>query len=135
MLCPISLFYARAYVHSTEDLEKVVKALRTVVGGRYVVRTVKGHHGNPIQIVEVRLEDWEALDALRTLINRLDDVEFTLLLSGVEEARLYAKFDKQQAYRGILRVSQGDDVIDVEVRGRSLQVGDMRKYLQQLRQL
>ncbi|MEZ0319064.1 MAG: RNA-binding domain-containing protein [Pyrobaculum sp.] len=133
MLCPISLFYARAYVHSTEDLEKVVKALRTAVEGRYVVSTVKGHHGNPIQIIEVRLEDWEALDALRTLINRLDDVEFTLLLSGVEETRLYVKFDKQQAYRGVLRVSQGDDVIHVEVRGRSLQIGDMKTYLQQLR--
>lgn len=131
--CPISQFYARAYVHSTEDLEKVVKALRTVVNGPLVSRTTKGHHGNTIQVLEVKLSDCDALDALRALVSRLDDVEFQLLLSGVEGVRLYAKFDKQQAFAGRLRISHGDDVIFIEIRARSLEVADFREFLKKFR--
>lgn len=133
MNCPISLLYARAYVHATENMESVLKALESVARGRPVIKSVQGHHGNPIHIVEVRLEDCEALDALKSLLSRLDDVEFQLLLSGIDEGRLYAKFDKQRAYRGVLRVSHGDDVIHLEVRARTLLVPDLRQFLESLR--
>ncbi|ACB40313.1 RNA-binding domain-containing protein [Pyrobaculum neutrophilum] len=130
---PISLFYARVYVHATEDPDKVLAALKNVAEGPYVARSAKGHHGNPIQIVELKLHDCEALEAVKSLVARLDDVEFTLLLSGVEERRVYVKLDKQQAYRGVLRISHGDDVIYVEARGRGIAVDDMRSFLLSLR--
>jgi len=56
------------------------------------------------------------------------------MVSGVEGSRLYAKFDKQQAYRGILKISHGDDVIYLEVRMRSLVVKDARNFLSTLRE-
>jgi RNA binding exosome subunit len=57
------------------------------------------------------------------------------MLSGIEESRLYVKFDKQQAYRGVLKVSHGDDVVYVEVRGKTLAMrGDMRTFLTSLRE-
>jgi Predicted exosome subunit len=98
------------------------------------VRSVRGHYGNVIQIVEVKLSECEAFAALRGIIERLDDVEFLLMLSGVEETRLYVKFDKQQAYKGVLKISHGDDVVYVEVRGKTLVTGDMRKFLISLRE-
>ncbi|MEM4652005.1 MAG: RNA-binding domain-containing protein [Pyrobaculum sp.] len=135
MSCPVSMLIARVYVHATEDPDKVMKALRNVVEGRYVMRSTRGHHGNVIQIVEVKLTECDAFEALRSIITRLDDVEFLLMLSGIEESRLYVKFDKQQAYRGVLKVSHGDDVVYVEVRGKTLVMrGDMRTFLTSLRE-
>jgi Predicted exosome subunit len=129
------MLIARVYVHATEDPDKVMKALRNVVEGRYVMRSTRGHHGNVIQIVEVKLTECDAFEALRSIITRLDDVEFLLMLSGIEESRLYVKFDKQQAYRGVLKVSHGDDVVYVEVRGKTLAMrGDMRTFLTSLRE-
>ncbi|KUO79767.1 MAG: exosome protein [Pyrobaculum sp. JCHS_4] len=135
MTCPVSMLIARVYVHATEDPDKVMKALRNVVEGRYVMKSTRGHHGNVIHIVEVKLTECDAFEALRSIITRLDDVEFLLMLSGVEESRLYVKFDKQQAYRGVLKVSHGDDVVYVEVRGKTLAMrGDMRTFLTSLRE-
>ncbi|MDT7874916.1 MAG: RNA-binding domain-containing protein [Pyrobaculum sp.] len=135
MSCPVSMLIARVYIHATEDPDKVMKALRNVVEGRYVMRSTRGHHGNVIQIVEVKLTECDAFEALRSIITRLDDVEFLLMLSGIEESRLYVKFDKQQAYRGVLKVSHGDDVVYVEVRGKTLVMrGDMRTFLTYLRE-
>lgn len=135
MSCPVSMLTARVYVHATENPDKVIKALRNVVKGRYVMKSTRGHHGNVIHIIEVKLTECDALEALRSIITRLDDVEFLLMLSGIEESRLYVKFDKQQAYRGVLKVSHGDDVIYVEVRGKTLAMrGDMRTFLTSLRE-
>ncbi|MFN3803618.1 MAG: RNA-binding domain-containing protein [Pyrobaculum sp.] len=133
-MSPISLLYARAYIHSTEDPVRVIRALKNVVEGRYAVKTAVGHYKNLIHIVEIKLVDWDAFEALKSIISRLDDVEFTLFLSGAEKNRLYVKFDKQHAYRGLLRVSRGDDVIFLEVRSRSLVVDDMRQLLSSLKQ-
>lgn len=135
MSCPVSMLIARVYVHATEDPDKVMKALRNVIEGRYVMKSTRGHHGNVIHIVEVKLTECDAFEALRSIITRLDDVEFLLMLSGIEESRLYVKFDKQQAYRGVLKVSHGDDVVYVEVRGKTLAMrGDMRTFLTSLRE-
>ncbi|ABP51478.1 MULTISPECIES: RNA-binding domain-containing protein [Pyrobaculum] len=134
MSCPTSFLYARAYAHATEDVEKVVRAVRSVVEARFTATTARGHHGNVIIIIEARLEDCEALEALKSIISRLDDVEFTLMLSGIEEGRLYVKFDKQQAFLGVLRVAHGDDVVYLEVRTRSLVVRDVREFLISLRE-
>ena len=135
MSCPVSMLIARVYIHATEDPDKVMKALRNVVEGRYVMKSTRGHHGNVIQIVEVKLTECDAFEALRSIITRLDDVEFLLMLSGIEESRLYVKFDKQQAYRGVLKVSHGDDVVYVEVRGKTLAMrGGMRTFLTSLRE-
>jgi RNA binding exosome subunit len=129
------MLIARVYVHATEDPDKVIKALRNAVEGRYVLRSTRGHHGNVIHIVAVKLTECDAFEALRSIITRLDDVEFLLMLSGIEESRLYVKFDKQQAYRGVLKVSHGDDVVYVEVRGKTLAMrGDMRTFLTSLRE-
>ncbi len=134
MTCPIATLIARVYIHATEDPDKVIKALRNVVEGPYVLRSTRGHHGNVIHIVEVKLTECDAYEVLKSIVARLDDLEFVLMLSGIEESRLYVKFDKQQAYRGLLKVSQGDDVIYVEVRGRSIAIDDMRRFMTSLRE-
>ncbi len=134
MTCPVATLIARVYIHATEDPDKVIKALRNVVEGPYVLRSTRGHHGNIIHIVEVKLTECDAYEVLKSIVAKLDDVEFVLMLSGIEETRLYVKFDKQQAYRGLLKVSQGDDVIYVEVRGRSVAIDGMRRFITSLRE-
>jgi len=132
--CPVATLIARVYIHATEDLDKVIKALRNVVEGPYVLRSTRGHHGNVIHVVEVKLTECDAYEVLKSIVAKLDDVEFLLMLSGIEESRLYVKFDKQQAYRGLLKVSHGDDVVYVEVRGRSVAIDDMRRFITSLRE-
>ncbi|MEM1662686.1 MAG: RNA-binding domain-containing protein [Pyrobaculum sp.] len=134
MSSPISLLYIRAYVHATEDPKKVLAALNNIVRGPYVTKTVRGHYGNQIQIIELNLSEFEALDALKSILAKLDDVEFTLLLSGIEESKLYAKFDKQKAVQGVLKISQGDDVIYLEARCKTFVVNDFKNFLISIRE-
>lgn len=134
MSSPISLLYIRAYVHATEDPKRVLAALNNIVRGPYVIKTVRGHYGNQIQIIELNLSEFEALDALKSILAKLDDVEFTLLLSGIEESKLYAKFDKQKAVQGVLKISQGDDVIYLEARCKTFVVNDFKNFLISIRE-
>jgi RNA binding exosome subunit len=106
----------RAFVHATEDEERVVKALIFVSGASEVSRMKSsGYHGNPITILEVAVKRKKDIDAffdklgktniaelLRTLDRRIDD-----------ECSFFLRLDKQEAYLERIVLSGKDDVIAV----------------------
>ncbi|MGD0056480.1 MAG: RNA-binding domain-containing protein [Methanomassiliicoccales archaeon] len=106
----------RAFVHATEDEERVVKALIFVSGASDVSRMKSsGYHGNPITILEVAVKRKKDIDAffdklgktniaelLRTLDRRIDD-----------ECSFFLRLDKQEAYLERIVLSGKDDVIAV----------------------
>lgn len=118
---------ARAYVHATEDRERVLKALITVFPGDIIDRLeireerYEGHYGNPIIVLEADSRDpLVAEKTLRHVLSSLPSSDRRYLLASLEErvdrsGSLYLRLSKQKAYLGELVIHEGDDVIRLMV--------------------
>ncbi len=97
-------------VHATEDLDKVVPAVRSLLGGGPLLLEVHlGHHGNRIVKLYAYLRDCTSL--LKKLCEEV----------GVHALRkhpdgLYVRLDKQALVVGRLEPGTGDDVVRVKFR-------------------
>lgn len=132
----------RAFCHATEDEERVVAAIHTLLPEADADRqALEGHHGNPIVALTARTEKAREAEAfwrriadgfgrdalLRDMEDRLDD-------DGVFHVRV----DKQAAYQGSVVPATTDDVI--AVRGKvaafpnkpSVARDVLRRYLEAL---
>jgi RNA binding exosome subunit len=119
---PVRRLDLRVFQHATEDLVKVMAALRLVSGAPEASENrAEGFHGNPIGVLEVSVTGRSELEAFWA---RLRDAG---LCGGVAEnleerineaGELFIRFDKQEAVLGRLALSSGDDV--VLARGRVL---------------
>ncbi|MCE4604678.1 MAG: hypothetical protein F7B20_06915 [Aeropyrum sp.] len=122
----ISWFEARVAVHATEDREKVLKALSSVVptkseGVEVVEDVFEGHYGNPIRILTIRVKSPRlAEDLLKSVLDRLPEHDVKYLLSTLDErvdksGALYLRVSKQDAFHGEIRIFEGDDVIRLSI--------------------
>ncbi len=112
---PVRRLDLRVFQHATEDLVKVMAALRFVSGSCEAVEShADGYHGNPITLLEVSQTARAALDSFWA---RLRDAG---LCRGVAEnleerinecGELFIRFDKQEAVEGRLALSSRDDVV------------------------
>lgn len=128
--------------HATEDLIKVETALRTLLPeglkGREVFtrRYLQGHYGNPIATVEARLtrpaEVTEFVDSFLHLLPRNERlrIERDLNLHSDSEGNLFIRINKQEAFSGMLRLSE-EDPIRVKMKFTRLK-GDARELMRQL---
>ncbi len=119
---------ARTYVHATENRDKVVKAVLEIfpekIRGsvRLESEVYEGYYGNPIEVLTIELSDpTEALETLKYIVGRLDEIDRVKLLGTLEErvdkqGGLYIRFSKQNAFKGTLKLEEGDDVIRVHIR-------------------
>ena len=106
------------YLHATEDEDKVVESLGRVLGiGRdeLVMDRTSGHHGNPVVIVRATLVEEKAMDVLRELVARMDEVERERLSRSLEDiiderGRIYIRLDKQGLVLGKVRIGRKDPV-------------------------
>ena len=118
----LSSLHARAIRHATEDGSRVEEALRTVVGDAPITRSAsQGHFGNQLEVLESVLED-EA--RILSVLGRMDSGDRTVIASTLEartdsSCHVFMRLDKQRAYKGELRLSDGDDVIAVRVKVRA----------------
>ncbi len=130
---PFTQVELRAFVHATEDLEKVREALAFAAGfdldeqkdsdqflKQLTESSSEGHFRNPITILELPLKRaaqvrrfWDRLladGAIRTDLaheapRRLD-----------EELAFWFRLDKQEAVSGRLRLAPGEDVVRVRAK-------------------
>jgi len=107
------------FVHATEDLEKVMKAMKNAVPTDYaesisfVKSNLKGEYGNPIILFKSRIEDKTIAESvLRHVSSQLSTLDKEKLLQDLdlhlEKGNLYIRLDKQAALRGDLRLWTGD---------------------------
>ena len=108
--------------HATEDIQKVEQATRFLVeliSRNHVNLTrqyMKGHHGNMIATISVKLAGKALLpNVLQVLSQRLSESDKQFLESGIEscvdkEGNLYLRFNKQDAFLGSLKLYQGDPI-------------------------
>lgn len=88
----------RVEVHPTESIEKVVKAVQTVIGEIELQESDQGH----ITILEGRLEKMDDLLPLRDLFSRtrIRDAALSLLTGAAVDERLSFGLNKEAAYAG-----------------------------------
>jgi len=111
---------ARAFCHATEDEEKVLAALHTVLPEGEVRRdALEGHFGNPLVVLAARTETspgtksaWRRIAEALGPKEILQDVE-----ARIDEDLVYhLRLDKQRACLGAIHRAGGADVIDVKAK-------------------
>lgn len=127
-----------AICHATEDPDKIVKAIAQVLSPASLrmqseKRTVKGHFGNPITAFSSIARSKEIGALLDELYTKLRPRDQTRLLEELgsridEDGRLHLRFDKQDCFRGIVRLKDEDPVkVTVSLKGPNV---DQRSAVQ-----
>lgn len=108
------------FVYATEDLEKVLISLENILctkveGLKLKVQKLRGHYGNPITKVRVRVNEKTVLQHLVENLRRLSEHDKQLLLSELNrhidtKGNFYLRLDKQSAFFNELRLSDRDPI-------------------------
>ena len=118
---PIAYIDMRAFAHATEDLDKVMAAVRSIIPPELVnsiefkKSNLTGHHGNPITLIEARIKEKEIVqpvfERLAEGISILDKEQLRNEIDQhLESGNLYLRLDKQFAYSNELRFSTTDPI-------------------------
>jgi RNA binding exosome subunit len=118
---PIAYVEVRVFSHATEDMVKVETAVKNALPEalaaevRFSKTNCVGHHGNPIVLIEAKLEDRATLPAVLEKIgaqlSALDKEELEAeIRQHIEKHDLYMRFDKQSAFLGSLKIGRDDPI-------------------------
>lgn len=118
---PIVHIDMRVFAHATEDQDKVLTSARNLIPPEHVEAisfkktNMTGHHGNPIILLEARIEDKNAIEGFfRNLargLNSLDKEQLgTEIEKSLEKGNLYLRLDKQSAYQDRLKLEPADPI-------------------------
>jgi RNA binding exosome subunit len=122
MQARFATLHARTICHATEDPDRVEQAIRTLVGDAAIESTeAEGHYGNRIMVMEVSLDkDKDIVELLSRLSHEsLREICDTIDRRLDDSCNLFVRLDKQEAFRGILSLSDGDDVIALRIKIRA----------------
>jgi RNA binding exosome subunit len=118
---PVGYIEIRVFAHATEDIGKVVTAVRNTLPKELGENTVfqkaslTGHHGNPITLLQAKITDKQALpmvlEKIASCLNSLDKETLNSEMKlHLEKRNLYLRFDKQSAYMNELKFSSNDPI-------------------------
>jgi RNA binding exosome subunit len=139
---PIGYIDIRVFAHATEEVDKVLSAVRNILSLELVdivafKRTnLTGHHGNPIVLFETRIKDESAIQTVfEKLSLGLSMLDKELLSSEIDQhldkGNLYVRLDKQSAYLNELKLSSVDPIhfrIHFKKHSQEEVVGICRKF-------
>ena len=109
----------RAFVAATEDVDRVREALSIFVPlDRISSSTAEGHFGNEIKILEASLKKKEGQAFFQILREQLSTDDQLRLRREMPErlegdSHFHLRLDKQAAYKGLLRLTDSKDALDV----------------------
>lgn len=118
---PIAYIDIRVFAHATEDLDKVLAAVRNILP-QEIVDTINftktnlsGHHGNTIILFETRITDKSAVqkvfEKLASGLSTLDKVQLSSeIMQHLDKGNLYIRIDKQSAYLNEFKLSMEDPI-------------------------
>lgn len=118
---PVAYIDVRASAHATEDPDRVLNALRSIIPPELIDSVVfgksslTGHHGNPITLFETRIKEKEiAQPVFEKLSSGLSILDKQLLHDNLdqhlESGNLYLRLDKQSAYLKELKLATTDPI-------------------------
>jgi RNA binding exosome subunit len=118
---PIAYIDVRVFAHATEDVDKVLSAVRNILPAELIDKVVfkkndlAGHHGNPIVLFEARIKEKSASQAvfvrLSSSLSVLDkEVLQSEFKQHIDKANLYIRLDKQSAFLNELKLQPTDPI-------------------------
>ena len=122
MKAPFSSLHARALCHATEVPDRVIQAVKNTVGEMEIgTRSVAGHHGNEIIVVEAKSTDMRSIRHLFRMLSPGDRERLvaSLDLRLDDSCNLFIRIDKQGAYLGRVTLSDSDDEIALRIKVRA----------------
>lgn len=135
---PIWWIVARTYCQATEEETRVASALdASVSGGEGTREALDGQSGNPVVVLERRLErseevraTWERWSAAGLVATLRDRVEERL----DDDAVIHFRIDKEEAFQGTLVLAREGDTIDIQVKVKSYPANpvEIRRVARQL---
>jgi len=139
---PVAYINIEFFAHATEDLEKVMEAVKNILPTNRVEEVdfkknmLKGHHGNPIVFFEAKIEGKElvkeVIDSVFSRLNVLDkEVLRREIKMHVEKGSLYLRLDKQAAFQGVVELCTADP-IHLRIRFRKGKIDDILKICEEL---
>jgi len=111
----------RAFVAATEDEGRVREALAVFVPlDRITAVTAEGHFGNEIKILEAVLRRREVAAFLQILREQLSAEDLERLRREIPdrlegESHFHLRLDKQAAYKGLVRLTNSKDALDITI--------------------
>lgn len=129
---PITYIGVRVFVHATEDMDKVLRAVYNILPTELASKVVfkknnlKGHYANPIILVETRIRKKDAQVFFEKLASGLSSLDRELLKNKINQhlkrGNLFVRLDKQSAYTGELRLCSTDPIhLQIHFRKSSLE--------------
>jgi RNA binding exosome subunit len=111
----------RAFVAATEDEVRVREALAVFVPlDRISATAAMGHFGNEIKILEAAVRKKEAAAFFQILREQLPAADLQRLRREIPdrlegESHFHVRLDKQAAYKGLLRLTDSKDPLDITI--------------------
>jgi RNA binding exosome subunit len=132
---PVAYVDIRFCAHATEDLDKVVAAVRNVLPSDYFEditfsrSSLEGHYGNPITFFKTRIRNKETVRALvenlSANLSSSDKEELGRDMNKhVEDGSLYLRLDKQAALQNKIKLVTSDP-IRIRIRFRKSKIEDI----------
>lgn len=114
------------HVHATESEVKVVKALLNLIPPQLKeeisIMTIdgQGHFGNTIRTVKAQFKGEKSAQVVQHILSIIDQLDREIILASIRSRfdgeKVYLRFNKQLAYKGVARLDDGDDVIRVVIK-------------------
>ncbi|MBS7643392.1 hypothetical protein KEJ26_02250 [Candidatus Bathyarchaeota archaeon] len=124
---PVVSVCIRVFVHATEDVDKVSKAVATILPKEFVDdiiftrENLRGHHGNPITLLKTEIKKKLIAESfvvnLASKLVLADKMAFQMAMDRHvdESGKLYLRIDKQFAYVGEVHLCH-EDPIHIEIK-------------------
>ena len=139
---PIAYMDIRFFAHATEDENKVVEAVQHILPANHLDEIIfkrsnlRGHHGNPITLFEIRINKKELMEAtLANIASGLGELDKETLLQEInlhtEKGNLYVRLDKQAAFQGNVKLCTADP-IRLRVRFKKTKIEDIIEACRQI---
>ena len=140
---PVAYVDVRFCAHATEDINKVMKAVQTVLPVEneedeitFNKDTLEGHYGNPITFFEARIKKRKVIkalvDNLSANLSSLDKAELNDTLDRCfEKGSLYLRLDKQAAFQGKIKLVTSDP-IRIRIRFRQSKLEAVTKICKEI---
>jgi len=139
---PVARIDIEFFAHATEDLEKVMEAVRHILPANrmeeidFKKNSLKGHHGNPIVFFETKIAGKELVKAvIESIFSRLSVLDKETLRREiemhVEKGSLYLRLDKQAAFQGVVKLGTADP-IRLRIRFRKGKIEEIVKICKEL---
>jgi len=118
---PIAYVEIRVFAHATEDENKVIKAVQNLLPEDHLDEVtfrktnLKGHHGNPILLLQTKIKKKEILNGLIKKISKnLSEIDKEALKREfdrhLEKGSVFLRFDKQAAFEGEIKTCSADPI-------------------------